>query len=53
MFPSHDQWGEKEEFDAIKITMKGPTSTSENTITYQEAEELHKALTEFLDETPT
>ena len=44
--------GEEEEFDAIKITMEGPTSTMANTITRQEAEELHKALMEFLDVTP-
>ncbi len=36
--------GEKEEFDAIEITMEGPTSTGQWTITRQEAEELHKAL---------
>ena len=40
-----------EEFDAIKITMEGPTSTSENTITKIEAQELHKVLTAFLNET--
>ena len=41
--------GEKEEFDAVEITMEGPTSTMTNTITYQEAKELHKSLMEFLE----
>ena len=44
--------GEKEEFDAIEITMEGPTSTMTNTITRQEAEELHKALKKYLDSHP-
>lgn len=40
--------GEKEEFEAIEITMEGPTSTSTNTITHKEAMELYKALKGFL-----
>lgn len=40
--------GQKEEFDAIEITMEGPTSTSTNTITHKEAMELYKALKGFL-----
>lgn len=40
--------GQNEEFDAIEITMKGPTSTSTNTITHKEAMELYKALKGFL-----
>ena len=40
--------GKKEEFDAIEITMEGPTSTSTNTITHKEAMELYKALKGFL-----
>lgn len=40
--------GKKEEFDAIEITIEGPTSTSTNTITHKEAMELYKALKGFL-----
>ena len=42
--------GEKEEFDGIEIVMIGPTSTSTNTITKMEAQKLHDALMEFLNE---
>ena len=45
--------GEKEDFDGIEIVMVGPTSTMSNIITRLEAEELHKALMGFLNETPT
>jgi hypothetical protein len=40
--------GKKEEFDAIEITMEGPSSTSTNTITQREALELYRALEKFL-----
>ena len=34
-------------FDAVKITIEGPTSTSENTLTRQEAAELLSCLSRF------
>jgi hypothetical protein len=37
-------------FNAVKITMEGPNSLSENTVTYQEAEELRSVLTDFLED---
>lgn len=37
-------------FNAVKITMEGPTSISENIVTYQEAEELRSVLTDFLED---
>ncbi len=40
--------GEKEEFDAVEVMIEGPSSTSTNTITQQEALELYKALEKFL-----
>ena len=40
--------GEKEEFDAVEITIEGPTSIMTSTITFKEAEELHKSLMGFL-----
>ena len=35
-------------FDAVNIQLIGPTSMSENIITYKEAEELYSGLKEFL-----
>jgi len=35
-------------FDAINIQIIGPTSVSDNTITYKEARELHKGLGKLL-----
>lgn len=40
--------GEEYEFDAVSIWLEGPTSASENIITYQEAVEMHKTLGKFL-----
>lgn len=40
--------GEKIDFDAIKITMKGPDSVMENTVTEVEAQKLHDVLMKFL-----
>ena len=37
-------------FNAVKITMEGPNSLSENIVTYQEAEELRSVLTDFLED---
>ena len=41
--------GNKVSFDAVKIVMEGPTSTSENTITLAEAKELSIVLADFLE----
>ena len=38
----------KYKFDAVNIQLIGPTSMSENIITYKEAEELYKGLKEYL-----
>lgn len=35
-------------FDAVNIQIIGPTSVSENTITYEEAKKLNRLLNEFL-----
>ena len=35
-------------FDAVNIQLTGPTSVSENIITYKEAEELYLGLKDFL-----
>jgi hypothetical protein len=40
--------GKKSEFDAVRIVMTGPTSTSENTVTRQEAQELLACLQRVL-----
>jgi hypothetical protein len=40
--------GKKSEFDAIRIVVTGPTSTSENTLTRQEAAELLRCLERVL-----
>lgn len=39
--------GKRSTFDAVKITVEGPTSTSENTLTRQEAAELLSCLARF------
>ena len=47
--------GEEHVFDAIKIVVVGPTSTSENTLTRREAEVLYDCLRRVLEgarETP-
>ncbi len=40
--------GKKAEFDAVRIVVTGPTSTSENTLTRQEAVELMSCLERVL-----
>lgn len=42
--------GKKYRFDSVTITMTGPTSISENTITYKEARVMRKYLDKFLKE---
>jgi hypothetical protein len=43
--------GESHVFDAIKIVVIGPTSTSENTLTRREARVLHDCLGRVLEST--
>lgn len=38
----------KKKFDAVKITIEGPNSVSDNTITNREAIELNNILTDFI-----
>jgi len=40
---------EKIKFNGVSISIIGPTSISENIITYKEAEELYVTLKKFLD----
>ncbi len=40
--------GETHTYAAVNIQLIGPTSTSEQTITYKEAKELHDGLAAFL-----
>jgi hypothetical protein len=40
--------GRSVSFDAVKILIRGPTSDSENTVTWMEAIELYKALGKFI-----
>lgn len=44
--------GAKRRFNAVKLTIVGPTSLSENTITLVEARELLKCLREYLKGQP-
>ena len=39
--------GNKYKFDAVNLQLIGPTSMSGNIITYKEAEEIYKGLSEF------
>ena len=41
--------GKNYTFDAVYIQLIGPTSEMGNVITYKEAKEIHKGLTEFLN----
>ena len=41
---------EEYSFDAVNIIIEGPSSTSENTITYQEAVSLSETLKNFLED---
>ena len=40
---------QKIKFDSVSISISGPTSVSENVITYKEASELYLALQKFFD----
>lgn len=40
--------GQEYDFDGVNIWLEGPTSVSENTITYQEAWAIHQTLGKFL-----
>ena len=40
---------QKIKFDGVSISITGPTSVSENVITYKEATELYLALQKFFD----
>ena len=39
--------GDKYKFDAVNIKLIGPTSVSDNTITYKEAKQIYKGLGKF------
>ena len=42
--------GNKFKFDSVNIQLIGPTSMSENIITYKEAKEIYKGLSVFFKE---
>jgi hypothetical protein len=44
-----DKTGETHKFNAVSVQLIGPTSMSENIITYKEAEELYTGLATFLN----